>query len=126
MPQPATAMMRSASPSEARLGTRSLAPGLDSRVDDDGDGDEDEDHHYRPHEPRPVVARHRDIEIVLGDLAEHQPQNERHARPSGEHHEVADGAEDQRHDDVGVVVVAGIAADEDQYQDHRHEQMTRY
>src|SRR3954464_4234661 len=122
-PQPETAMMASARPSEARLGTFPRAPGLDGGIEDHGDGDQDEGDHHRTPEPRRVVARHRDVEVVLRDLAEDEAQHKRRARPSGEHHEVADRTEHQRHHDVGIVVVAGEAADEDQHQDHRHQQM---
>src|SRR5207248_6996956 len=103
VPHAESAMMASASASEVRLCMASpRAPGLEGGKDDHADRNDEQHHHHRPAEPRCVVARHRDVEIVLGDLAEHQAQHQRRARPAGHHHEVADRAEHDGHDDVGV------------------------
>src|SRR5260221_14229955 len=69
--------------SEARLCTGGpfRAPGLDRGVGDDGDGADQEDDDDRAGEPGGCVAIDRDVEVVLGDLAEHQPEDQRRTRP---------------------------------------------
>src|SRR5438552_8098947 len=106
VPQAESAMMASASASEVRLCMASpRAPRLEGGKHDHADRNDEEHHHYWPPEPRRVVARHRDVEVVLSDLAEHEAQHQRRARPAGDHHEVADRAEYDGHDDVGVAGV---------------------
>src|SRR5688572_2728600 len=100
MPYPARSMTPTDSASDAALGMRALPPRLVEGVDDHDHRDGDEDQDDRAREPRRLVAGDRDIEVVLGDLAEYQAQHEGCAWPAGEHHEVSDGAEDQRHQDV--------------------------
>src|SRR3990172_11233072 len=95
-PQPASAMMPSASASDALLGMRPLpgarAPRLYKRIDDHHQRDADEHQHHRPREPGRAVARHGDVQIILGDLAQHQAQDERRTRPARGDHEIADSA----------------------------------
>src|SRR5215510_14360808 len=115
IPYPATSMISTESAREAFLCTRRrLSPHLEERIEDHRDGDRDQDQHDWPRQPRRLVARDRDVQVVLGDLAEHQAEHERRPRPAGEDHEVADTAEDQRHCEVAVVVVRGVATDEHQ------------
>src|SRR5687768_12216763 len=60
-------------PTDAPLCMRRLAPRLEQRVNDHRYRDHDEDEHHGPREPRRFVARHRNVQVVLGDLAEHEP-----------------------------------------------------
>src|SRR3954471_6998886 len=94
VPQPASSMMAIARAREARLcmraPARAGAPGLECGIADDADGDREQHEHNGPCEPGRLVARDGNVEVVLGDLAEHQSEHERRARPAGEHHEVAD------------------------------------
>src|SRR6266545_2983753 len=118
-------MLPMPSASDARLRMRVLArtPRLDEWETDHGDGEAEQHQHHGPRKPGRLVARHRYIEIVFSDLAEHQAEDERRARPSAQHHQVADGAEGKRHQQVAIVVVRCKAADENQHQDHRYQQV---
>src|SRR4051812_20918768 len=82
-PQAASSMTAMESASDALLGMAPpRAPRLDDRVADHHDRDREQHHHDRPREPRRLVARDRDVQVVLGDLAEHEPEDERRARPA--------------------------------------------
>src|SRR5688572_7157167 len=121
--KPEQTMMAAASASDALLcmsgaplGPR--APRLDERVADHRDRQRDQHQHDGPRQPRGLIARHRDIEVVLRDLAEHQPQHEGRPRPAADHHEPAYRAEHEHHEDVAIMVVSGVGADEDQDHDY--------
>src|SRR5882672_2421474 len=72
-PHPDSSRMPVASVREARLctnGLRARPTRLDDGVADDPDGDGEKHQDHRSSEPRSVVTRNGDVEVVLGDLAE--------------------------------------------------------
>src|ERR1044071_7178137 len=101
---------------------RAAAPLLDRRIGDDRDGDYDQDYNARAGEPFSAVRRRRNPEIILADFSQNKPQHERRPRPSVEQHEIAERAEDERHDQVVNAVVRRERADEDQHEKERDKQ----
>src|SRR5690242_4194906 len=125
VPAPETTITASDNASDERLCTGPLpgTPELGERIEHDPGRDGEQQEHERAQQPRSVVARDGDVQIVFSDLAENEPENERRTRVAGAYHEVAHRSGDQRYDEVGVARVRRVAADEDQHQDHRDQEV---
>src|ERR1044072_4914383 len=76
---------------------------LDGRISDGDDGDRNQNQHRREQEPFGAVGGRGYPEIVLGDLPEREPEDERRWGAAELDHKIADETKDQRDDDVDEI-----------------------
>ena len=86
------------------------------RTQDAVESDDENDRHHREGHPLPAVALDRYEQIALDEVAEHEAQDQRRARPFHALHHPAQETEDQQGVDVAPLPGALEGADEDDRQ----------
>lgn len=111
-------------PLSIHLALGALAPQLDVGIGDDEEHQENWTDDQWLAQPGETVAGHGNKKIGLHDFAQDEAEHERRTGPTEQHHEVAEHAENQRNDQIDNLAIGGVAADKNQQQDERDNQLT--
>src|SRR5215510_1552689 len=95
---------------------------LDSRIGDGEDRNGDQNNDAWEHQPFRPISSGGNPQIILGDLTKRQPKYQGWPRPPPLKHEIANGAENESHNNVGKIVVSRKGADKHKEHEKRYQQ----
>jgi len=93
----------------------------DEGIEKDDQSQNNQDQDRRPKKPRRAVSNGGDVEVVLGDLAQDEPENQRRPGPAAADHHVTEKTKDEQNQQVSQMIIGSIGANKGKKEDERNQ-----